>query len=153
MIIKTSAFPSGINENYLTLQIKCLFEGFKCSVIDLPLWVQQSEDTLNSAILGYGSTAFVCFFGGDEGELSAFLSAMSFKNIVTDKHLSFLSVLREDMVFKKALNKGPLPLPDIPNLSKIYENLSFGIGEDISLPDFEVFAPDTSHLLRHGFAF
>lgn len=83
----------------------------------------------------------------------AFLSALSFKSIVSNHAFSFLSVQREDKVFKKVKNFESSALPEIPSLKKIYETLSFGLGEDISLPSFEAFAPDTSHLLRHGFAF
>lgn len=153
MIVKTSTFPSGIKENYLTLQIKCLFDGFKGSAIATNLWIQTEGETTTAIILRYGNTAFVSALNEGENEILEFLSALSFKNIITDKPFSFLSVHREDKVFKKALNKEPCPLPEIPSLKKIYETLSFGVGEDISLPPFEAFAPDTSHLLRHGFAF
>lgn len=152
MILKSSDL-NGFKENYLTLQIACLFEGFKDSPIATNLWVQENDGSIGAVILGYGQTAYLSYFGGDENEILAFLSALSFKNIVTDKAFSFLNILREDSVFKKALDKTALPLPEIPSLANIYDALSLGLGSDVSLPDFEAFAPDTSHLLRHGFAF
>lgn len=152
MILKSNDLNS-FNEDYLTLQIACLFEGFKGSSIEPCLWVQKDNDFLGAIILGYGQTAFVSYFGGDENELLEFLSVLSFKNIITNKAFPFLNTLKEDFVFKKTLDKTALPLPKIESLNKIYETLLFGKSEDVSLPEFEVFAPDTSHLLRHGFAF
>ncbi len=152
MILKSSDL-NGFKENYLTLQISCLFEGFKNSPIASSLWIQENEGKIGSIILGYGQTAYISFIDGDENELLAFLSALSFKNIVTDKAFSFLNLLREDRVFKKCVDNTVCALPEIPSLANLYEALSFGKSEDVSLPDFETFAPDTSHLLRHGFAF
>lgn len=140
-------------ENYLTLQMSCLFEGFRGSTIAPFLWVQENDDTLGSVILGYGQTAYISYFGGEEDELAAFLKTLGFKNIITDYAFSFINLLREDRVLKKSLDRKALPLPEVPSLTKLYETLNFGKGEDISLPSFDLFAPDTSHLLRHGFAF
>lgn len=152
MILKSFDLKE-LPKNYLTTQISCLFNGFKGSSLAPDLWVQKENGNLGAVILGYGQTAYISYFGGDESELFAFLSALSFKNILTDKKFSFLRILKTNSVFKKDCNKDACDLPEIPSLANIYRALSFGKSEDVSLPDFETFAPDTSHLLRHGFAF
>lgn len=153
MILASSAFPKSINDNYLSIQIKCLYEGFRDSNIAPSLWVQENDGNVEAIILGYGQTVFVSYLGGDKNEIEAFLKALSFETVFTDKAFDFIKVLKKDRVFKMASDEKALPLPEIPMLSLFYETLNFGAGEDISLPNFEDFAPDTSHLLRHGFAF
>lgn len=151
MILTSSTFKS--DENYLSLQIKCLFEGFKGSNIEPSLWIQEHDGNIGAIILGYGQAVFVSYLGGDKSEIEIFLKTLSFKTVFTDEAFDFINILRENSVFKKVLNEDALPLPEIPSLSKLYEALNFGNSEDISLPQFCDFAPDTSHLLRHGFAF
>jgi len=152
MIRQVSSFPRLPTETYLTLEIKVLFNGFKGSSIATSLWLKQSTQP-ESLILGYGDTAYVSYFGGNTDEIEAFLRALSFKKIVTDAPFPFIRVAKENSVFKRSEGGVALSKPEIPSLLELYENLKFGVGKDISLPDFSSFAPDTSHLLRHGFAF
>lgn len=152
MIKQVSSFPKLPTETYLTLEIKVLFNGFKGSPIATSLWLKQSSKP-EALILGYGDTAYVSYLGGNTDEIEAFLRALSFKKIVTDAPFPFICVTKENSVFKRSEGGIALSNPEIPSLLELYEKLKFGVGKDISLPDFSSFAPDTSHLLRHGFAF
>lgn len=152
MIKQVSSFSKLPTETYLTLEIKVLFNGFKNSAIETCLWLKQREKP-EALILGYGDTAYVSYFGGNTDEIEAFLRALSFKKMVTDAPFPFICVTKENSVFKRSEGGVALSKPEIPSLFELYEKLKFGVGKDISLPDFSSFAPDTSHLLRHGFAF
>lgn len=152
MIYKASGFPDCADKSYLTVNIKCLCKGFEGLDIAPDLWVQKNED-IEALILGYGENVYLSYFKGDTEETEAFLKTIGFKNIFTNKPFSFINIKSRSSVFKKAARKQPLPLPEIPPLSVLYEKLSFGQGSDIALPEFSNFAPDVSHLLRHKFAF
>ena len=152
MIYKVSDFPSLSYSNYLTFNIKCLFEGLKHGAIAPDLWIKGEKD-IEALILGYGGTSYLAHFKGDTEEIEAFLKTLSFKRIISDKPFSFTHIKEESNVYKKVVENKALPFPEIPPLSVLYEKLGYGSGSDISLPSFADFAPDISHLLRHGFAF
>ena len=50
----------------------------------------------------------------------------------------------------KKVSRGEKENPQPPSLSALYGALKEGEDGDISLPPFEIFAPDISHRLRHG---
>ncbi len=127
----------------------CLKSAFDGTPLEAEVWRGEA-----SVISRYGSRLYVSAEDGFD-EIKEFISIIGCEDIFTEKATALaldLTPTEEYHIFylKKEFSS-PSYAPSV-GLNDLYSALAFGEDGDISLPDFEVFAPDASHRLRHGSA-
>lgn len=137
------------------MHILCLKSAFFGSALEEDIWVQREDGEICSVIARHGGRLYIASCGGDAEELAKFIKTIGFDEVFTEKStadsLGLASVCEFNVLFKNA-EGSTAPRDYIPSLKAIYDGLLLGSDSDISLPPFELFAPDLSHRLRHGSA-
>ena len=130
----------------------CLVSAFEGSALAPDIWVQKQNNNITSVISKYGGRLYITANSADLEEIKEFINVMGFSEVFTEKEtaesLGF-NKFDEFAVLKKSV-KGQADFCDIPSLKKLYAALKEGEDGDIFLPEFEFFAADISHRLRHG---
>lgn len=130
------------------MQTACLHHGFKASPLAADIWI--GENLVISRLGGRLNITDVenC----DLDELKEFVSLVGFSEIFCEKQTALslgFECFDEFAVLRKSSKKTKQAISH-PSLSCLYSALKKGGDGDISLPPFEIFAPDVSHRLRHG---
>ena len=130
----------------------CLVSAFGGSALCPEVWLQTENGRTTAVISRFGGRVNLTYIGGDKTEIKDFLNFIGYSEIFTEKgsalalgfdNFSSFTVLKKETAKKKGL-------PEIPGLKGLYNALSEGKDGDIFLPEFELFAADVSHRLRHG---
>lgn len=133
------------------MQTACLISAFKNSPLMPDVWVQKSENKITAVISRLGGRLNLTADDCDFAEIKEFISVIGFTEIFCEKQTALnlgFNNFEEFCVLNKICRKqqeNPLDF----TLSSLYSALKAGEDGDVSLPDFEVFAPDVSHRLRH----
>lgn len=145
---KLSIYPSSA----ALMQIYCLKSAFDGSVLKADLWVQEKDDKI-TAVIGR-SSGRIYIHAEDFGfeELKEFINTIGYSEIFCSKAVAISLRLNIQNTFvalcKKDCAKSVCENAVI-STKELYNKLLLGKDGDISLPDFEYFAPDVSHRLRH----
>lgn len=129
------------------MQTACLLWGFRDSLLAADVWVGE-----NVVISRLGGRLNITAENCDFDELKEFVSVIGFSEIFCEKQTALslgFENFREFSVLKKSSTKTTESDFSV-SLSSLYSALNMGADGDVSLPSFEVFAPDVSHRLRHG---
>lgn len=133
------------------MQTACLISAFKDSPLMPDVWVQKSGDKITAVVSRLGGRLNITSEGGDPDEIKEFISVIGFSEIFCEKQTA-LSLgtknFEEFSVLKKRCKKKEDAVFNF-TLSSLYSALKAGEDGDVSLPEFEIFAPDVSHRLRH----
>ena len=134
------------------MQTACLISAFEGSPLAADIWVQRVCGRICTVISRQGGRLNITAENPDFAELKDFISIIGFTEIFCEKSVAEglgFKGFSEFTVLKAAFSKSGKPQKDI-SLSSLYSALKWGEDGDIELPSFEIFAPDTSHRLRHG---
>ena len=130
----------------------CLVSAFEGSALAPDIWVQKQNNNITAVISRFGGRLYITANSADLEEIKEFINVMGFSEVFTEKEtaesLGF-NKFDEFTVLKKPV-KGQADFCDIPPLKNLYAALKEGEDGDIVLPEFEFFAADISHRLRHG---
>lgn len=129
------------------MQTACLYYGFKDSKLAADIWVGE-----NLVVSQQGGRLNITAENCNYEELKEFISVVRFGEIFCEKQTALslgFQNFDEFSVLKKPCRKTAESDTLIP-LCNLYSALKNGEDGDVSLPPFEVFAPDVSHRLRHG---
>ena len=130
----------------------CLVSAFEGSALAPDIWVQKQNNNITAVISRFGGRLYITANNADLEEIKEFINVMGFSEVFTEKEtaesLGF-NKFDEFTVLKKPV-KGQADFCDIPSLKNLYAALKEGEDGDIVLPEFEFFAADISHRLRHG---
>ncbi len=134
------------------MQTVCLVSAFEGSPLAADVWVQRVCGRVSAVISRQSGRLNITAENPDFAELKDFIKVIGFAEIFCEKSVAEglgFKALDEFAVLKRKSQKSGLPQKDI-SLNSLYSALKWGEDGDIELPSFEVFAPDTSHRLRHG---
>ena len=134
------------------MQTACLISAFEGSPLAADIWVQRVCGRICTVISRQGGRLNITAENPDFAELRDFINVIGFAEIFCEKSVAEgldFKAFGEFTVLKAAFPKSGQPQKDI-SLSSLYSALKWGEDGDIELPSFEVFAPDSSHRLRHG---
>ena len=134
------------------MQTACLISAFEGSPLAADIWVQRVCGRICAVISRQGGRLNITAENPDFAELKDFISIIGFTEIFCEKSVAEglgFKGFSEFTVLKAAFSKSGKPQKDI-SLSSLYSALKWGEDGDVELPPFEIFAPDTSHRLRHG---
>ena len=122
------------------------------SAFGADLWVQRVSGRETAVISRLGGRLNITADDADFEEIKEFISVLGFSEILTEeKTASALGFSAADkFAVLKKVSRGEKENPQPPSLSALYGALKEGEDGDITLPPFEIFAPDISHRLRHG---
>ncbi len=154
MITLTKFLPYSLAKKVSAAYILSLKSAFGGTPLEEDFWVQTDEEGYCALIARCGGRLYLCSNGMHIEELKSFLKVIGCSEIFTEEDtaraLGLNIVSRFNVLYRRAsLEPSPLPAPDT---SRLYAALSLGSDGDIALPDYEDFAPDISHRLRHGAA-
>lgn len=136
------------------MQTACLISAFSGSTLAPDLWVQRVNGRPSAVISRYGGRLNVTADGADFAEIKEFIRVIGFSEIFTEKNTAIslgFNSFSEFAVLKKTAQKTAEQGTQV-SLSNLYGALKLGADGEITLPEFEAFAPDVSHRLRHGAA-
>lgn len=135
------------------MHILCLKSAFSGSALEEDIWVQREGEVVRSVIARQGGRLYISALGDALEELKSFISVIGYGEVFCRKATAEglgLSITDEFTVLSASgLGKGFEASPQL-GLKALYDRLTLGGDGGISLPDFESFAPDVSHRLRHG---
>lgn len=154
MIIKITQLPKLEVKTMSLARIYAQDNAFSGSVLENDLWIQKDGEEITAVISSDGGSMNVWCNGADYSELREFISVVCPSVIFTEyenaEPLGIVPDRIRNMLTKKA-HFSPFEVEDY-TLRELYNGLDNGSDVDIHLPDFEVFAPDVSHRLRHNAA-
>lgn len=152
MIRLTEALPPYFPDPVFA-HIACLYSAFSDSVLAPELWVQEEKGQTVGIIARQGGRCYLWSDGNCTDELVDFLEVIGrseiFCSVDTAQRCGFEVLEPFFALHKKIGEKSGAPNTEV-SLSALYKGFSEGSDGDIDLPDFEIFAPDVSHRLRHG---
>ncbi|MBO5852300.1 MAG: GNAT family N-acetyltransferase [Clostridia bacterium] len=136
------------------LQTACAKEAFKGSALAPDIWVQRIHGRTTAVISRLGGRLNITAQNADFEEIKEFINVIGFSEIFCEKEVAALLGFNSPHEFTvlKRLSQKSADFCNIPPLYDLYTALKRGEDGEIDLPDFEVFAPDLSHRLRHGSA-
>lgn len=153
-MINLSSELSGIYpETVALMNIFCLKAAFDGSALAADIWTQNTDGRTASVIARNGGRLYIHCEGSDLDEVKSFIKVIGYEEIFcsTDTAQKLgLAVLKEFSVLSVIGCKKKEPPPFNISLKALYDRLCLGTDGEIDLPDFETFAPDISHRLRHG---
>lgn len=134
------------------MQTACLISAFKNSALAPEVWVQKNNEKITAVISRFGGRLNITADCADYEEIREFIEVVGFSEIFCEKEVAEKLGVSFDTDFcvLKARVKKQRSFCDIPPLFNLYTTLNQGDDGEITLPDFEVFATDVSHRLRHG---
>lgn len=145
----TLCFPNKIS----FLQTTSLLSAFFGSPLAPDVWVQRVNGRTTALISRQGGRLNITAEEADFEEIKEFIKVIGFSEIFCEKEvavgLGFGGF--EEFTVLKGKSEKELEFSEIPPLYDLYTALKQGEDGQINLPDFEVFAPDLSHRLRHGY--
>lgn len=154
MIIKITELPRLLVCEMSLARIYAQENAFSGTVLENDFWVQKSDEKITAIISSDGGSMNIWCDGADYPELREFIAALCPTVIFTEyenaEPLGITPLRIRNMLTKKACFS-PFEVEDF-SLRELYDRLDSGSDVDIHLPDFEVFAPDVSHRLRHNAA-
>lgn len=133
--------------------IRSLHTAFSGSVLAPEFWEQETSGKMTGFIARQGGRCYLWSDGSAADELSEFLDVIGRSEIFCSKETAEncgFEVLESFFALHKRVGEKVPTSPAEVSLSALYTALSKGSDGDVSLPSFEVFAPDLSHRLRHG---
>lgn len=153
-MIKLSSDLSGIKPETVTLMnIFCLKSAFEGSVLEADIWTQTNDGAVTAVIARNSGRLYIHSFSDDYDEIKDFIKVIGYGEVFCDISTARaldLSVVREFSVLSvRGDGKIDTYESDI-SLKTLFERLMLGADGNIELPDFDSFAPDLSHRLRHG---
>lgn len=134
------------------MQTACLSAAFDGSALAPDIWVQRVCGWTSAVISKYGGRLYITAENADFKEIREFIKLIGFSEIFSEKDTA-VSLGYENFETFTVLKKRVKKQEDfslIPPLKCLYSALDTGSDGDISLPDFESFAADLSHRLRHS---
>lgn len=142
--------------NYISkisfMQTACLKTAFDGSALAPDVWVQRVNGRLCAVASRLGGRLNITAENADIPELKEFISVIGFNEIFCEKDTALSLGFKEFDAFtvlKKRVKKQN-DFCGVPSLKNLYASLLMGADGDILLPEFEFFAADISHRLRHG---
>ncbi len=154
MITLSTDFSEIYRPDAALMPILCLRAAFKGSTLEEDMWVQTEDGQVLGAVARNGGRLYL-FTEKANAEIGVFLKTIGFSEVFTAKENALklgLSIEAEYSCFHKKSVKTEIFLPSSTGLAPLYKGLKFGEDSDIALPEFENFAADISHRLRHGAA-
>lgn len=154
MITKITELPRLEIKAMSLARIYAQDNAFSGSVLENDFWIQKSDRKITAIISSDGGSMNVWCDGADYGELREFLSVLCPSQIFTEYENAKPLGIKPDRVrnmLTKKVRFSPFEVEEFA-LRELYDGLDRGSDVDIHLPDFEVFAPDVSHRLRHNAA-
>ncbi len=152
MIKKVDSLPSLSVRTMSLAKIYAQEKAFGGSPLQNNFWVQKIGEKISAVISeDHGSMNIYCD-GADFDELREFISVIRPSVIFTEYENADPLGMKCDRVRNMLTYKSEKTSDDINEftLRELYDRLDSGSDVDIHLPDFETFAPDVSHRLRHG---
>ena len=130
----------------------CLVSAFEGSALAPDIWVQKDDKNITAVISRFGGRLYITANSANFEEIKEFINVIGFSEVFTEKetaeNLGFNN-FDSFTVLKKSVRRQN-DFCDIPSLKNLYAALKLGSDGDIFLPEFEFFAADISHRLRHG---
>ncbi len=154
MITLSTDFSEIYRPDIALMQILCLKSAFKGSALEEDMWLQR-EDDLSVGVIARNGGRLYLYSENITDELKVFLNTVGFTEIFTEKETAIklgLCTSEQYAVLLKKSVKTKKFSPENIRLPPLYKGLSEGRDGDILLPEFEFFAADISHRLRHGAA-
>ncbi len=154
MITKITELPSLEVKTMSLARIYAQDNAFSGSVLENDFWIQKEDEKITAVISSDGGSMNVWCDGANFGELGEFISALGPSVIFTEYENAEPLSIKPDRVrnmLTKKVSFSPFEVEEF-SLRELYDGLDRGSDVDIHLPDFEVFAPDVSHRLRHNAA-
>ena len=136
------------------VQTSCLNAAYRGSALEPDIWVQRMNGRITAVISRLGGRLNITSKDADFEEIKKFIKIIGYTEIFceTDVALGLGFDSFEEFCVLKGQAKKTKDFCDIPPLYDLYTALSWGEDGEISLPDFDIFAPDISHRLRHNSA-
>ncbi len=134
------------------MQIYCLKSAFDGSVLKADLWVQEKADRITAVIGRCSGRLYIHAEDFDSQELKEFINTVGYSEIFCSKAIAISLGLNIQNTFLELCKKDCVKLiceNAVISTRELYDKLLLGEDGDISLPDFNYFAPDVSHRLRH----
>lgn len=154
MIRFCEALPELSADCISVARILALDKAYAGSAVRNDFWIGEMNGEITCVLARSGGNLTVYNRGHAADELKNFVATLSpnevFTETATAEKLGFNPIKQYTVLSKEcgktAQEAGPI------GLLPLYEGLRLGADGDIDLPDFETFAVDVSHRLRHGAA-
>ena len=154
MISKITELPRLKVETMSLARIYAQDNAFSGTVLENDFWVQKTNEEITAVISSDGGSMNIWCDKADYGELREFISALGPSVIFTEYENAEPLSIKPDRIrnmLTKRVYFSPFEVEEF-SLCELYDGLDRGSDVDIHLPDFDVFAPDVSHRLRHNAA-